>query len=100
MDMHLLCFLIPEPSRTHMDHLMGDTSVSPSHICMLSRCLGWGSVVLQVGFFPKGAAPVCWAQSKRHRPHSSYAIDVPRRGFAQPLPPPGWAGGGGVRDRS
>lgn len=64
MDMHLLCFLIPEPSRTHMDHLMGDTSVSPSHICMLSRCLGWGSVMLQVGFFPKGAAPVCWAQSK------------------------------------
>lgn len=53
MDMHLLCFLIPEPSRTHMDHLMGDTSVSPSHSCMLSRCLGWGSVVLQVGVLPK-----------------------------------------------
>lgn len=70
MDMHLLCFLIPEPSRTHMDHLMGDASVSPSHICMLSRCLGWGSVVLQVGVLPKRCCSRVLGTKQEHTVHT------------------------------
>lgn len=54
---------------------------------------GWGSS-------QKVLLPCAGHKARAHRPHSSYTINVPRRGFVQPLPPPGWAGGGGVRDRS